>query len=498
MFNPKPYSPKTFEDFLTYRIPVLTPTIQLVQDVEPRPSSVLYFPIMNHFPTSQANSSHVLLGFISFAFSWDVILSKALSADTDGLVCVLHASSGEVDTFTFQDGKAYYVGQGDFHDRRYDSLSYVPHVYNVSLGATWKKLADVNNLVTFYLYLYPSDQFKDKYVTTKPEKVLISVLVIFVFTASMFLVYDILLHQRLEALKISVERSNTVVNSLFPEQVRDRLYKMNSNDTDKQKKSKNIKSSLLNESKLTRNNLTNFIVGSPFAGANSSEKGDKQPMKIDSEPIADEFPATTIMFADIAGFTSWSSAHTPQHVFRLLETLFKEFDRAAKKLGVFKVETIGDCYVAVCGLPNPREDHAVVMSQFALVCQRKFNLVVNSLEEIDADVLRLRSGLHSGPITAGILRGEKSRFQLFGDTMNTAARMESSGIPTKVQISVETAELLTEADKSDWFIPRENMITLKGEETAIQTYWLIPDVHIKDMLSNSSQQSKSFNAEADE
>lgn len=65
MFNPKPYSAKTFEDFLTYRIPVLTPTIQLIQDVEPRPSSVLYFPIMNHFPTSQANSSHVLLGFVS-------------------------------------------------------------------------------------------------------------------------------------------------------------------------------------------------------------------------------------------------------------------------------------------------------------------------------------------------------------------------------------------------------------------------------------------------
>jgi len=412
------------------------------------------------------------------------------------LVCVLRASSGEVDTFTIQGGKAIYVGQGDFHDPKYDSLNFVPDVYSFSLGSTWKELAEVNNLITFTLYMYPSDQFKDRYVTKKPERVLISIFVIFVFTAVMFLVYDILLHQRLEALKISVERSNTVVNSLFPEQVRDRLYQMNSND--KQKKNKNSVSGLLNESKTTANKMTNFIVGSPFSGANSSTKGDNQTMKIDSEPIADEFPSTTIMFADIAGFTSWSSAHTPQHVFRLLEALFKEFDRAAKKLGVFKVETIGDCYVAVCGLPNPCEDHAVVMSQFALVCQRKFNLVVNSLEEIDADVLRLRSGLHSGPITAGILRGEKSRFQLFGDTMNTAARMESSGIPTKVQISKETAERLTDADKSDWFIPRENMITLKGEENAIQTYWLIPDVHIKDMLMNSTQQSKAFNSEVNE
>jgi len=76
--------------------------------------------------------------------------------------------------------------------------------------------------------------------------------------------------------------------------------------------------------------------------------------------------------------------------------------------------------------------------------------------------------------------------------------MESGGIPTKVQISKETAERLTDADKSDWFIPRENMITLKGEENAIQTYWLIPDVHIKDMLMNSTQQSKAFNSEVNE
>lgn len=258
---------------------------------------------------------------------------------------------------------------------------------------------------------------------------------------------------------------------------------------------------MLNQS--TVNKISNFItLGNAALSENNSQSIAKvdaggtaagQNMKIDSEPIADMFPSTTIMFADIAGFTSWSSAHTPQHVFRLLEKLFKEFDRASKKLGVFKVETIGDCYVAVCGLPTPRDDHAVVMSQFALVCQRKFNQVINSLVDIDADILRLRSGLHSGPITGGILRGEKSRFQLFGDTMNIAAKMESSGTPTKVQISEQTAELLTNAGKNSWFIPREDLVTLKGQEDAdaLQTYWLIPNVHIKDMRANSEHKSKS-------
>merc|ERR1711862_646856 len=88
--------------------------------------------------------------------------------------------------------------------------------------------------------------------------------------------------------------------------------------------------------------------------------------------------------------------------------------------------------------------------------------------------LRLRSGLHSGPITGGILRGEKSRFQLFGDTMNIAAKMESSGIPTKVQISKDTAELLSKAEKEHWFEPRDDI-----EQ---ETFWLIPDSHINDNI----------------
>jgi class 3 adenylate cyclase len=84
-----------------------------------------------------------------------------------------------------------------------------------------------------------------------------------------------------------------------------------------------------------------------------------------TKPMADLFPETTIMFADIVGFTAWSSSKEPSQVFTLLETIYQAFDDIARRRRVFKVETIEDCYVAVCGLPAPRKDHAIVRARFS-------------------------------------------------------------------------------------------------------------------------------------
>jgi hypothetical protein len=141
---------------------------------------------------------------------------------------------------------------------------------------------------------------------------------------------------------------------------------------------------------------------------------------------------------------------------------------------VFKVETVGDCYVAATGLPEARKDHPVVMARFARDILYKFGVLVKQLEEKlgpDTGDLGLRVGLHSGPVTAGVLRGEKSRFQLFGDTVNTAARMESNGAPNRIHLSKETADLLMQAGKVKWVKPREELIHAKGKGE-LQTYWL--------------------------
>ena len=180
------------------------------------------------------------------------------------------------------------------------------------------------------------------------------------------------------------------------------------------------------------------------------------------------------MFADIVGFTAWSSAREPSQVFTLLETIYHAFDEIAKRRQVFKVETVGDCYVAVAGLPDPCPDHAVVMARFANECLAKMALISKKLEvQLGPDTgdLAIRMGLHSGPVTAGVLRGDKSRFQLFGDTVNTAARIEASGDRNRIHLSEETAKLLSGAGKAHWVTNRTDLVAAKGKG-ALETYWL--------------------------
>jgi class 3 adenylate cyclase len=163
-----------------------------------------------------------------------------------------------------------------------------------------------------------------------------------------------------------------------------------------------------------------------------------------------------------------------EQVFTLLETIYAAFDEIARKRRVFKVETVGDCYVAVTGLPDPMNDHAVVMCRFARDCLNRLHSLTRSLEVTlgpDTAELALRVGIHSGPVTAGVLRGERSRFQLFGDTMNTASRMESTGERGRIHISKETAVLLEEAGKSSWFTSRDEVVVAKGKGE-LSTFWL--------------------------
>ena len=127
------------------------------------------------------------------------------------------------------------------------------------------------------------------------------------------------------------------------------------------------------------------------------------------------------MFSLSLSLTS-RTVREPSQVFTLLEAVYNEFDAIAKQRGVYKVETVGDCYVAVTGVPRPQKEHALTIVRFARDILKKMKSVTANLEVSlgpDTGKLDLRIGIHSGPVTAGVLRGERARFQLFGDTVNT-------------------------------------------------------------------------------
>lgn len=156
------------------------------------------------------------------------------------------------------------------------------------------------------------------------------------------------------------------------------------------------------------------------------------------ENIADGFEEVTVLFADIIGFAKFAAERTPKELVIVLNEIFTEFDRLATKHGVEKIKTIGDGYMAAAGLPVPREDHAEIMASFA------FDMCVGiaSISSRLKTPMHLRIGMHSGPVVAGIVGESKFCYDLWGDTVNFASRMESSGQADAIHVSEACAERL--------------------------------------------------------
>lgn len=163
-----------------------------------------------------------------------------------------------------------------------------------------------------------------------------------------------------------------------------------------------------------------------------------QRLKQNEVAIADGFDDVTILFADVVGFTPLSERLEPHAVVSFLNGLFREFDLMAQRLGLEKVKTIGDAYMVAGGIPERRSDHAQAVAEMALA-MREFARTVKTPTK---NVLLLRIGIHTGPAVAGVIGLHKFAYDIWGDTVNTAARMESHGVPGEIQVTERTRRLL--------------------------------------------------------
>jgi len=164
-------------------------------------------------------------------------------------------------------------------------------------------------------------------------------------------------------------------------------------------------------------------------------------LKEGEHEIADGFADVTVLFGDIVGFTALSSQISAVQVVEMLNGLFSLFDQAASELGIEKIKTIGDCYMAVCGLPKPCSDHTERMASMAL---RMMEATQRYGQEKGLH-LQLRIGLNTGPVVAGVIGVTKFIYDLWGDTVNLASRMESTGVPGGIQVTRSVYERLKDS-----------------------------------------------------
>lgn len=296
------------------------------------PVSMVYFPLYDTLDVSRT-----MVGTMVASIYWSDYLRNILPSDSGQFVAVLENDCGQAFTYVISGGQVLLYGEGDLHDAKYDNLSVEFHFSDISAWEDEHHLVSNIRLDVDYcahrLTTYPTMELEESFVTGSKVVYSFFVIVSFVFAAVIFVLYDRLVTIRQKRIARRAAETTAVVNSLFPANVRGRLF-----NNERPKEMDIRKPNPMFDTQLKGHCLYNSL------------------------PIADLFPRATVMFADIAGFTAWSSSREPTQVFLMLETIYGKFDVLAKQHTVFKVETIGDCYVAATGVPETQHDHALRMA----------------------------------------------------------------------------------------------------------------------------------------
>jgi hypothetical protein len=352
--------------------PFVSPGEEVVEPI----TEVLY-PVINRVDKVRVagavdykRTDNDLVAILGSSIYWRSFFRNILPDGSNGIHIVISNPCTSSFTYQINGPEVKYLGVGDHHQDMYtkngisqslSKLGQSTHRDGVYTGA-----AISQDYCPITIAAYPSDEMKTSYMTNHPIIFPVAFLSIFAFVSLVFLMYDLKVERRQQSIMRSAVRSNAIVSSLFPSVVRDRLYPIEGT----------VKSTSMSP-ETAKGKLHSFLRESQKPASVAPKHTEWN--LFGTSPIAELYPETTVLFADISGFTAWSSERHPTQVFHLLETVYAAFDVIAKSRGVFKVETIGDCYVAVVGLPTPRKHHAVVMARFARDCREQMIRITTEL-----------------------------------------------------------------------------------------------------------------------
>ena len=415
------------------------------EDYARDPISVLYYPVFDQF-----SANRTVVGMLATEMVWTYFFEGVLPDSARGIICVVENACNQQFSFQINGQNARYLGAGDLHNPSFDHMGEsqtIAYLTEVKDGFSGNRI-DYEHC-PFTLSIYPSALTQQDFHSKGPALYTSMVVTLFAITVLILYTYDKIKRNR----HGGFGKSFAALERIFPQdEVRPSIGKRVMNKLKKYKRK--------------RNGLGKAASMPHFHAAFSALPHGKGADKIKTDP----FSNATVMFADITGLEAWGSDKDPEERATLLETVHRTLNVVAKRHGVFQVEMAGDCFVAVTGVQDAEDDHAVKMACFVSDSRKRTNELFKNMQ---VKGLSVRFGIHSGHVQAGMYEEDNSRFQLFGETVDTTYQMLTSGKPNKIHVSVETAELLNLAGRSDWITARKDLVLVKGKGE-MSTFWIKP------------------------
>lgn len=274
-----------------------------------------------------------VVGFIFVVFSWSSVFNGILASDARGVLAEVHDTCGSNFTYQFDASVPRYLGTGILRDTKYNPLE---HRSEFAEFARFGQ--DTNPFIVHCEYsasVFPTREFEELNTSSARFSVPLGIAMVFVFTAFVFALYNFMVERRQDTVMATAARTSALVSSLFPEEFQDRvLDDAVALATDDGMTTESWDYPPLSMSpRKQQKKVKSFF----------KKEGSFPSPPLENRPIADIYSSVSIIFADLVGFTAWSSIRDPSQVFRLLETLYSTYDANAKVCKIYKIETIGDC-----------------------------------------------------------------------------------------------------------------------------------------------------------